>query len=244
MAVTKPSNAGIVLIHGAGLGKWIWDPIIPSLEYPTLPLDFPNRESSTEDLTLEDYAEHLLEEVERWNISRYILVGHSIGGMLASKLVQQLEADVVGLVGICATFPVNGGSFVSTLPLLKRMVMKIILPLAGTKPPDKAIVKSLCNNLSTDQTETVVKRFTAESPRLFLERCEAEVPEVESLFIKTMNDQEMPEALQLSMAENLYHAKIKAVPSGHLPMLSDPKTLTAIVNRFTANLVSEHNNLI
>jgi hypothetical protein len=38
------NKTGIVLIHGAGLGSFIWDELMPLKKSPVLTIEFPNRE--------------------------------------------------------------------------------------------------------------------------------------------------------------------------------------------------------
>ena len=49
---------GIVLIHGAGLGSFIWDDLKPLIKNPVLTIEFPNRgvdNKTNVNLTFNDY---------------------------------------------------------------------------------------------------------------------------------------------------------------------------------------------
>lgn len=170
---------GIVLLHGAGLGSWIWSEVQSYLQFPNLSVDYPGRDNSSgvsNSTTLDDYCNHLLSTIDGREHKKIVLAAHSISGVLALKLTERLGDRVVGLVRICASIPKNGDSFISTLPFFKRMVMNVMLPIVGTKPPKGVIVKALCNDLTSDQAETVANRFVAESTHLYFDKCNAPVP--------------------------------------------------------------------
>src|SRR5690554_2613673 len=119
-------KTGCVLIHGAGLGGWIWREVEPKLELPTLAVDFPGRDLAPKQrgaLSLNDYVTALQAQIEAFECERVILVAHSIGGVLALPIAAALGDRVAGMVGVKAAIPAKGGSFLSCLPLPKRLLM-------------------------------------------------------------------------------------------------------------------------
>lgn len=229
------NEIGIVLIHGAGLGSWIWRETEAYLQTESLPVDFPGRENASDankSLTLDDYCNHLLVKIRDWDKPKVVLAAHSIGGVIALKLARQLGDRAVGLMGIAASIPKNGGSFISTLPFPKRLIMNIILRVAGTKPPKGAIIKSLCNDLTPDQSEKVANKFVSESTRLYFDECNAPIPAADKLYIKTSKDYEFSESLQEEMIGNFDPQQIVTLESGHLPMMSCPQQLANILDQF------------
>jgi pimeloyl-ACP methyl ester carboxylesterase len=231
------NEIGIVLIHGAGLGSWIWRETEKHLQTESLAIDFPGRNNDSKDnksLTLDDYCDHVLDCIRDWDKQQVILVGHSIGGVIALKLADQLGHRVVGFVGISAAIPKNGGPFISTFPFLKRLLMNVILRIAGTKPPKSAIIKSLCNDLTSDQSELVADKFVPESTHLYFDKCNATIPITNKLYIKSSNDLEFPKTLQDEMIKNLDTRQIHTLESGHLPMISCPQQLADILDQFAA----------
>lgn len=229
------NEIGVVLIHGAGLGSWIWSETEKYLQNESLAVNFPRRNNESganESLTLDDYCDYLLDQIQAWDKQKIIIVAHSIGGVIALKLADKLDDQVVGFVGISASIPKNGGSFVSTLPFFKRLLMSVILRVAGTKPPKSAIIKSLCNELTSNQSEMVTNKFVPESIHLFFDKCKVSIPTINKLYIKTSKDHEFPESLQDKMIKNLSTEQITILDSGHLPMISCPKELAGKINQF------------
>lgn len=226
---------GVVSIHGAGLDTWIWDAVTPALEVPHLPATFPARDGDREGtagLGLRDYVDHVCQQIEGWPPTEIVLVAHSIGGVVGKEVAEVLADRVVGFVGVCAVIPELGGSFLSCYPPHQRLIQRAVMRVAGTKPPDAVIRKSLCNGLSEAQTDRIVERFRPESRKLYTDASTAEIPDVQSLYVKTMDDNELSLSLQEAMIDNLRPDEVATIDAGHVPMLSHPDQLAGLVNAF------------
>lgn len=226
---------GIVLIHGAGLGSFIWDDLKPLIKNPVLTIEFPNREvgdKANNDLTFDDYKKSAVEQIEKWGIDNFVIVTHSIGGCVGLSLTDYFAEKVVGFVAISSAVPTNGNSFISCLPFPQSLLMPLILNLFGTKPPQKVIEQTLCNDLTSEQTSEIVKRFTPEAKLLYTTKVNYANLEIKNLYIKLTNDKGLPVQLQDKMIKNLTAQKVVTLDSGHLPMLSKPKELSEILNGF------------
>ena len=233
--MSNGSVTGLVFVHGAGLGRWIWKPMASALELPYLLTDFPGRgdaEATTKGLRLADYVEHLRGQVDDFPGDRLVIVAHSLGGVVALKLAEELAGRIAGFVGIGAAIPVNGGSFVSSLPAARRALTTVLMRVAGTKPPESAIRHGLCSDLPAEQADEVVRRFVPESRAVYLERTEAPVPDVPKLYVRLTQDKELSPRLQDVMARNLGATAVREISSGHMPMLSEPLQLARVINDF------------
>ncbi|MCH8536059.1 MAG: alpha/beta hydrolase [Flavobacteriaceae bacterium] len=233
---------GIVLIHGAGLGSFIWDDLKPLIKTPVLTIEFPNREvgdKSNSNLTFDDYKKSATEQIEKWGIDNFVIVTHSIGGCVGLSLTDYFAEKVVGFVGISSAIPTNGKSFISCLPFPQSLIMPLILNLFGTKPPQKAIEQTLCNDLTSEQTSEIVKRFTPEAKLLYTTKVNYKNFEIKKLYIKLTNDKEFPLKLQDKMIKNLTTRKVVTIDSGHLPMISNPKELSLILSDFIKDVVQD-----
>ena len=226
---------GIVLIHGAGLGSFIWDDLKPLIKNPVLTIEFPNREVGDKaniNLTYDAYKKSAIGQIEKWNIDNFVIVTHSIGGCIGLSLTDYFAKKVVGLVGISSAVPTNGNSFISCLPFIQSLLMPLILNFLGTKPPQKVIEQTLCNDLTFEQTSEIVKRFTPEAKLLYTTRVTYQNIEKRTLYIKLNNDKAFPGQIQDKMIKHLNTQKIVTLDSGHLPMISKPKELSEILNNF------------
>lgn len=145
---------GFVFVNGAGLEGQVWNKVVEGFEHPCLLVEFPLRKSTFESrsgLSLEDYVTHMKKQVDEWGTHRFVIVAHSIGGVFAHRLASELTDQLAGIVAVGAAIPKSGGSFLSILPFPQKMIMSIILRMSGTKPPESAIRKGLCSDLSPDQ---------------------------------------------------------------------------------------------
>jgi pimeloyl-ACP methyl ester carboxylesterase len=230
---------GIVFIHGAGLSGTVWEQVASGLSVPCLSAEYPYRDGgmkARESLSLRDYSAHVIDQIEAWHVKRIVLVAHSLGGIMALQAAEALRERVAGFVGVGAVIPAGGGSFLSALPWPQRAVMRAVMRLLGTKPPESAIRQGLCSDLAEEQATAVVNGFVPEAIRVYLDRVEAVNPVAARMYVRLDNDRELIPALQDKMAANLGAARIERVASGHLPMASKPAELRRVLEAFVAEL--------
>lgn len=230
---------GVVFIHGAGLKGEVWKETASYIEAPSLLIDLPMRSGKDEErckLTFRDYCAEVTRQIDSWPVRRFVIVAHSIGGVIALRLAEDLKDRVAGLIAVSAAVPRSGGSFLSSLPLLKRMIFTAVIRLAGTQPPGSAIRSGLCNDLSPAQSDAVVNGFVPEAKRLYFDRTDASIPAIPKYYIKLMKDQEFTPEFQNRMAANLFANRVIELQAGHLPMLSNPAGLGGLLQELLNEL--------
>lgn len=233
------ARIGHVLIHGAGLGAWIWRDVIPLLPAPAVAVDFPHREKPAEsrrDLSLEDYVASIARQIRAWPAERFVITAHSIGGVLAPQVIETFDDRVAGFVAVAAVIPANGGSFLSALPVPQRLLIGAVMRLFGTRPSEVSIKKGLCSDLPPETAAEVVGRFAPESRALYTSNVSLEMRRVPSLYVQLTEDEEIPVRLQRRMIANLRADHTEEISSGHMPMLSRPAELARALNGFAARL--------
>src|SRR5262245_34498050 len=104
-----------VLIHGSWHGGWAWQAVIRNLDAkghrahaPTLPGHEPG--ASRVGLTHQHYVDAVVAYVKQHGMRDVILVGHSFGGSVMSRVVGYLPGQVKGLIFLDAFVPAEGES--------------------------------------------------------------------------------------------------------------------------------------
>lgn len=86
---TKPAMK-LLLLHGAGLGAWIWKDVLPHLDVEAHAVDLPGR-TNPAGITLEQCVDLVAKKLS----SETVVVGHSIG---AEAPRREREAEVAGRI--------------------------------------------------------------------------------------------------------------------------------------------------
>jgi pimeloyl-ACP methyl ester carboxylesterase len=188
-------------------------------------------------MSLEDYTRTALEQIKTWDgADQYIIVGHSIGAIIALQLSQSLGGRIVGIAAIGSIIPKQGRSFFSVLPFPQNLLLPLVTKLVGTKPPESALKKSYCNDLSETQTAEVIRHFSPESYALYADPLTAALPDTPRLYVTLSRDENTPPSLQKVMATNFNATETISLDTGHLAMLAQPEELAQILNDFVAPL--------
>ena len=225
----------LLLLHGAGLGRWIWEPVIPHLEAATTAIDFPGTRTghNPKQLSLNDYVQKAASEIRPGTI----LVGHSIGAEVAMALAAQHPDLVSGLVLIGGMVPENGKSFLSLLPLPQRILLNCLLRVYrnGLPLPPSMVEEEYCNDLDEAATKSVVERTTVESPGLYLDRLNwSGIPrDLPRFYIKLTEDKSVDPAHQDKIAQRIGAHEVIDLSAGHLPMMGKPIELAAVLNKIS-----------
>lgn len=236
---SSETDVGFVLVHGAGLDVWVWDELLSLIEAPTLAAAFPTRvtdQTVRHGLRLRDYTETVVEQIDAWDVSRVILVGHSIGGTVCMEVASRLGDRLAGFVGLSAGIPEPGRSFLSCLPVQQRVVQRAMLRFAGTRPPRSLIWWSLCAELVDEQADRIVSEFVPESRYLFTDQVDCGIPEVQRRYIQTSMDRSLTPGQQTRMATILGTDDVVTLETGHLPMLSRPGELASALEEFSTRV--------
>jgi 2-succinyl-6-hydroxy-2,4-cyclohexadiene-1-carboxylate synthase len=114
----KPGSPVLVFVHGWLLSRAYWQPLVALLSphYQCLTYDLRGFgrsapiEKDTPGYALADYADELVLLLDRLNIDRAWLVGHSLGGSIALWAADQCPDRIAGVVGVNA----GGGIYLET----------------------------------------------------------------------------------------------------------------------------------
>jgi len=220
-----------VLLHGAGVGAWVWACVIERMATPALALDVPCRHPGA---TPEQCAQELIAELDRRGIDEVVIVAHSLAGVLMPELAARLGARLRHCVYLSAVVPPSGGAFVDALGPVERTLLRLLFRFnrKGLKPGPAMIRRELCDDLDEATTMQVVSRYAAEFPGLYLTPCRAQPVRAPSTYLRLLRDRSLAPSRQDAMIARLQDPQVRDLDAGHLAMLSMPaqvaRQLTAI----------------
>jgi pimeloyl-ACP methyl ester carboxylesterase len=221
-------DATVVLLHGSGLGSWIWQECEPYFSFASLAVDVPSHKST---VTIETCALETAQLINKSVTGNIVLILHSLSGVLVPELSKLLGNRLKACVYVGSVIPKPGRSFAKTMGFPASVLLPVLFLLnpSGLKPSEKMLRAELCNDLDAVKSKAVVENFMPEFRGLFL-RPVGQYPDTRSVYIKLSNDKSVSPALQDRSARNLKNAEVVEWASGHLPMLSNPEKFAALLN--------------
>jgi pimeloyl-ACP methyl ester carboxylesterase len=245
-----------VLVHGGAHGAWCWEPLLPYLDRDALAVDLPPKsirggpgrlESLPElrTLTIDDLARSLLHDVDAAGFERFVLVGHSMGGLTISEVARRVPDRIEHLVYVSCMVPPEGGSAIEALPEdLREMTREAVEearrgganPIGGLN--EDTTRSMFCNDMDEEQTRFVLDRTGTEVAVVLAEPvARAGIPaELPKTFVKLLQDQSLPPDHQETLVRNLRDSPggdvgVVTIDAGHDVMISRPKELADVLNR-------------
>jgi pimeloyl-ACP methyl ester carboxylesterase len=207
--------------------------LIPLLDYDVVAVDLPGRDGNRANLsaiTHEDWVRSAADQISVCSAERVVLVGHSLAGIILPNVAVRLGKRVAAQVFISALIPAEGKSAAQTLGLGVDDLD------GGFHPPEQRILRrTLCNDLTEEQTEHLLSRLIPEPGQPWLQAVSRDdMPSVPRYYIRLEADRAIPPALQVEMINNLGGAEEISVDAGHSAMISKPQALALHLNRIAA----------
>jgi pimeloyl-ACP methyl ester carboxylesterase len=250
--------APMVFVHGGAHGAWCWEPLLPYLEGGSLAVDLPPKsvrggpgrlESLPElrTLTIDDFARSVLADVDAAGIDRFVLVGHSMGGLTISEVARRVPDRVEHLVYVSCMVPPEGGSAIEALPAdLQAMTRQAVEEMrrGGANPigglDEESTRAMFCNDMDEEQARFVLDRTGTEVAVALAEPVTRAgiPPALPKTFVKLLQDQSLSPEHQDVLVENLRASPggdvdVVTIDSGHDVMISRPE-LAEVLNPIAA----------
>jgi pimeloyl-ACP methyl ester carboxylesterase len=238
--------ARFVLVHGAFSGAWIWDMLIErvaALGHSAEAFDLPglgNDRTPVADCTLDRYATRLCEAIKA-RPEPAIVVGSSMGGIVATEGAARCPDRVAALVYAAAFIPKNGQSLLDLAqsPEGAGDQVQANIAVAGVPPvatmAKKASREALYECCTDDVAARAIERQLPQPvapfatpvsiPRGALDR-------VNKYYVLCTRDRAIRMPLQRRMATEHACAEIVELDTDHTPQLSRPNELAAALDRF------------
>ena len=250
MAERSPQSGpiGVVFIHGVGGSARTWQPQVDAFTaagYAPLALNLPGYggRPAIEHIDFERFSEDVEEAIAKAGLDRPVLVGHSLGGMIAQTMLRRRPDGyrAAVLVGTSSAFGRPDGDFQKKFvadrlaplqsgktmaELAAGMINEIIGPSPDPQGKEAAIASMASAPAST-------YKACVEAIVTFEERANLEHIRVPTLLLVGEFDRNAPPQMMERMAAKIPGAKFVQLPGlGHLPNLENPAAFNAAVLDF------------
>ncbi|AUX40419.1 alpha/beta hydrolase [Sorangium cellulosum] len=227
-----------VLVHGAFVGGWGWDKVVPLLEADgseVIALDLPAHGDDTTplaDASLQAYTDAVVEAID--SASRpVILVGHSMGGIVVSQAAEQRPEKVKTLVYLTAFLIKDGQSLNQEWADDEGAKIKTFAEASsdGTSLTFKEgwAEGAFCQDCSPEDIERLESHLREEPAKPFDEPIhvtEERWGSVPRVYIEALQDLAISPAEQKSQYTALPVERVISLDAGHAPFLTKPKELS------------------
>jgi pimeloyl-ACP methyl ester carboxylesterase len=229
-----------LLLHGAMRGAWLWDRVVPLLEKGgarVIAYDLSGHGKRTAEragVNMSAYINDVVSYIRKQDLSDIILVGHSMSGIVISKVAEEAPERIRHLVYLAAVVPQDGDALVDLLPKerqeslrkLEGKVTELFGPLDALRP-----------NYFTDQEgkdkEFYLKQLTPQPLAAFFEKISfkrfsgLKIPRT---YILGLRDKALPPELTRGFAERLAVKPIE-LDAGHDMMVVKPQEVADVLFR-------------
>lgn len=236
-----------VLVHGAAHGAWCWEAVAGRLAasgHRVVTLDLPGhgrRAAEVRRAGIAAYGEAVAQAMAREGVSRGILVGHSMGGIVIAKAAELVPQRIAHLVFLAAVVLRDGESLVQVQAPITRTLVAGMAAGRGDGtflyPAETAWARWM-GDVGRDRPVlgAALASLTPQAVRPFVEP--APLPRFWSLdtprtYIRCLRDAAVTPERAAMFAARLGVAPVD-LDTAHDPMLSAPDELARILDRIPA----------
>jgi pimeloyl-ACP methyl ester carboxylesterase len=225
--------ADFVLVHGAWLGAWCWQRVLPGLWRGghrafavTLSGTGERAHQLSPSISLRTHVDDVAAVIEHEELRAAVLVGHSYAGMVITALADRLPDRIARLVYLDAVVPESGESWSSTHEEKTRAERRQAIAVGGTIAPPHPKVYGL----SGDDAAWLQRRQTPHPGAMYDEALAFDAARVARL-PRTFIDCTAPALPTIAAMRRRVREqpgwRVVEIATGHLPMVSAPKELLA-----------------
>jgi 3-oxoadipate enol-lactonase len=241
-------ETAVFLLHGVGGGHRAFDATLPSLAqagYRAIAWDAPGYGASAakEPLSMAVFADALLQLVNHIGAKRSVVVGHSMGGMIAQEACVRQPGRLDGLVlfATSAAFGKPGGDWQKEFLQSRFAALDAGLGMAGLAPVLVGGMLALGASQETRIAATTLMCTVTEATYraalaaiVSFNRLE-NLPHINApaLCLACDEDKTAPPSVMQKMAEKMPHATFQSLAhAGHLGNMEQPRAFNAAVLGF------------
>ncbi len=229
-----------LFIHGALRGAWLWDLVIPRIRKgrgaKTIAIDLPGhgkRSSERAGVDMSAYIKDVISSIKKQDLSDLILVGHSMSGIIISKVAEEMPERIKHLVYLAAVVPRDGDSLLDLLTPERRETLR---KLEGKAVEIYGDIDTLRPFYFTDlpdgeEKDSYLKKLTPQPLAAFFEN----IPikrfynlNIPKTYVLGLKDKSLPPELTRGFADRLGVKPIE-IDAGHDMMISRPDDVAKVL---------------
>jgi pimeloyl-ACP methyl ester carboxylesterase len=238
-----------VLVHGAFVGAWSWEPLVGPLETAGHTVETFDLPGSGEDrtplaeVTLDAYAERVCAVLGE-RPERAVVVANSMGGMAATQAAVRCPARVASMIYVAAFLPQDGQNLLdlTRLPEGRDDQVQANLVVDGEPPvatmPADAARHAIYGRCSDEVAAWAVERRRPQAVAPFGEPVtipEGAFDDIPRSYVLCKRDRAIPPALQRLMLERAGCTEVVELDTDHVPHLSATAELVEVLQRLAAS---------
>jgi pimeloyl-ACP methyl ester carboxylesterase len=240
-----------VLVHGAFVGAWSWEPLVGPLEAAGHTVETFDLPGSGEDrtplaeVTLDAYAARVCAVLGE-RPEQAVLVASSMGGMAATQAAVRCPERVVSIVYVAAFLPQDGQSLIdlTRLPEGRDDQVQANLVVDGDPPvatmPAAAARQAIYGCCPDDVAEWAIERRGPQAVAPFGEPVaipEGAFDDIPRSYVLCNRDRAIPPPLQRLMFQRAGCSDVVELDTDHVPQLSATAELAEVVDRLAARML-------
>jgi pimeloyl-ACP methyl ester carboxylesterase len=232
----------LVLVHGGGFAADSWELTVQEIhrlapELTVLALDMPGRRNKPGDLremTIADYVDSLVGDIETAGLEGIVIAGHSLGGMTLPGVVTKLGSARVREVIFAAAFlPPEGTSIVTSSPWVLARIARSFAKKGVPRETPKWLVRlGYLNGVPQHRRRFMTGKLYPESLIILTEIVSRRgMPDdVPRTWILTLRDRALAPKLQRKYIEAIGGVQtLIQIDTCHCLMVSEPERLAQIL---------------
>jgi len=227
-----------ILLHGAMRGAWLWEKLTPHLAKGgarVIAYDLPGhgrRVSERHGVNMTAYVDDVLAFLDKNHLSNFVLVGHSMSGIVISRIAEEMPERIKHLVYLAAVVPQDGDALIDLLTQERRETLR---KLEGTVteiygPPD--LLKPLYfTDLEGEEQDYYIKQLTPQPAAIFFEKMSIKRfynLQTPRTYILGLKDKSIPPPLAKDFAGRLRVTPME-IEAGHDLMVVKPAAVAEIL---------------
>ena len=225
--------SSFVLVHGASHGAWCWERVIPWLEADArveqvVALDLPGRAAlrdvkPADEITLQDYVDHVVDELDRLALRDVVLVGHSLAGLTLPPVSHRVPERLRRLVYLASSNPPKGQTVMD-------LMTKPLSPISR----GVSMEQMFCNDIDEETSQWLMSQLCDEPPLPMQTPVEITRPPkgVPSTYVLLEQDETLPPPYQREQAETAAVDEVVTFDSGHSAFAAKPRELAELLLRY------------